>query len=211
MIDERTKPTGPTAADAATPQRGPVYSEAFDFGKGRRWKFRLLDNLESMWAIAYAERMVLEQLREVFDGESEDLVLGMMREHAPNGDLQTFWTELLALQATLSNEDGSPVVDGSPEERGRQLADDLSPVERHQLARMYEDFAEQHDPTDFSDAQILAIVEDGKKNLDPSYWRQYGWNTLLRSMTTMARLLVEAMGRANALQAELDEATQVED
>ena len=204
MIDERSKPD---ALTAAVPRRGPVYSEPFDFGKGRRWRFRLLDNLETMWAIAYAEKLVLEQLREVFTGEDQDMIVGLMREHGPNHDLQTFWTELLALQAALCNEDGTAVVEGDAEDRGRQLADDLSPIERHELARMYTDFAEEHDPTAFSDADLERIIAEGKKNPGPSYWRQFGSSTLRRCMATMATDLGSAMRRVEELEAQVAQPT----
>jgi len=194
-IDERTR------IEAALPPRGPVYSDVFEFGKGRRYKFRLLDSLETMWAIVAAERATLRMLREQFD--DEPLVRELLKTHAPNNDLQAWWTELYCLQAALCLEDGAPVVEGEADARAEAMADLFTMVERADLAGRFASFAEDNDPADFSSEDIAGIVEGGKKTPGPSYWRRYGSNTLRRCVTTLVTDLESTMARIAELEAQV--------
>jgi len=191
MRDERT------TLQKAMPT-GPVYSEPFDFGQGRKYKFRLLDSMETMWAIVAAQKRTLTMIRDEFG--DEELSRDLLKAHAPNADLQTWWTELYCLQAALCNDDGSPVIDGDPAARADEMADRFSVVECHELANLYTQFADEHDPTQFSEDDIRGIVEDGKKNLTLSYWRQFGSNTLRRCNHTLATELVSCMRRLEAME-----------
>jgi len=191
MRDERT------TLQRAIPT-GPVHSEAFDFGQGRRYKFRLLDSLETMWAIVAAQKRTLAMLREELG--DEELARDLLKTHAPNADLQTIWTELFCLQAALCNEDGSSVIDGDPASRADEMADRFSMVERHELANLYAQFADEHDPTQFSEDDIRGIVEDGKKNRTLSFWRQYGSNTLRRCNHTLVLELESCARRLEAME-----------
>lgn len=179
----------------------PHYSDTFEFGvPAKKYKFRLLDTAESQFAIVAAQRKVLEQLTEAFDRET---ALKLMVEHGPNADLHTWWQELFALQAALCDEKGAPVAEGSADERASRLADVFSPIERHELATLYSEFADEHDPLDITDEQVEEIVEAEGPTLDPGYWRQLGSRMLRRCSLTLARRLAEANHRIRTLEAQI--------
>lgn len=164
---------------------GPRHSDVFEFGQPpRKYKFRLLDTAESMWCVAAAQRQVLAMLHEQFP--EGDTALTLMMSHGPNADLHTWWQELFALQAALCNESGHAVAEGDPVERAMRIADVFSPVEQHELAQMYGDFADEFDPQELSDEAVKEIIADagplGSAGPlgDPSFWRQLGSSVLRR-------------------------------
>ena len=195
MKDDRTK-----LAEALP--RGPVHSEPFDFGGGRRYKFRLLDSRETMWAIVAAQRATLEMIREQFG--DEELSRDLLKTHAPNGDLQSWWTELFVLQAALCFESGAAIADGTPQERAEAMADTFTMVERHELAARYAEFADEHDPVAFTEEQIRDIVALGKKNPGLSFWSQYGSRTLRSCVDILAAELERCTLELEALKAAAD-------
>jgi hypothetical protein len=185
---------------------GPVYSDVFEFGKpARRYKFRLLDSMEQLWANVAAQRRTMEFLKEQFN--DEDTALDLMKNHGPNADLHVVFEELYALQAALCDEKGAPACDGNADQRVTRLADVFSVVERFELARMYGEFSDGHDPMQFDDEDIQEIIAKGDPTAGTDYWSQYGLNTLRRCAHTLACHLMEANHRIRQLEHALVEAS----
>lgn len=183
---------------------GPVYSDVFEFGNPpRKFKFRLLDTAESLWCEVAAQRKTLDMLQDEFG--DRDLAIDLMKTHAPNMDVHTAWQELFALQAALCAESGAPATEGSPDDRAQRMADLFSPIERYELAQLYAEFADEHDPTNISDEQIEEIVETEGPLLDPAFWRQLGSRVLRRCSLTMAHRLSEANQRIRQLESQIEE------
>ena len=179
---------------------GPTYSDVFEFGRpgqSQRYMFRLLDVNESAWCIVAAQRRSLEMLRDQFDKET---ALDLLKNNPPNIDLHQWWQECYALQAALCAESGAPVAEGTADERAYQIADKFDPIERHELAELYAEFADEHDPTELSDEQVREIIATEGPMAAPDFWKGFGSRALRRLCLILGQKLAEANARLRAME-----------
>jgi hypothetical protein len=178
--------------------------------KGKKLKFKLLNQFELSFARTGAQRATLRQMVDMFDKEDPEVARDLMKFHAPSQDVWEDWVDCYVLAATLVNEQGQPIYPEAENDHvvAEEIARSFTPLERADLQARFLDFNDEHDPQQYTDDEMLAILEDIKKNShakDPDLLRSYGSGVLRRLVLSIVADLVESEIRAATLEAEIAE------
>lgn len=168
---------------------GPTRSEPFDF-RGQKVRWRLLDGLEMASCRQAADKRIMRELVDEHGLEPKDAF--PLLQASSNGDTWREWFEHYVLAAALTDEDGGPISLGSPDEVALRLMDLLTPIERGRWIDDYLSFADEHDPSNLTEAEIEEIVEAAGKTEGASIWQRYGSSALRNCLATMVPRLIKA-------------------
>jgi hypothetical protein len=153
-----------------------------------RW--RLLDGLEIVACRTAAQKRALAILTDDL-GLAPEVAYPLLQA-GTSADTEREWFEHYVLSAAMTDKNGSPIADGTPDEVARRLADVLTPIERSRYIDDYLAFADEHDPSNLSDEEIEEIIATAGKQADASIWLRHGSNSLRSLLATMAPRLYRA-------------------
>jgi len=142
-----------------------IYSPVFKY-KGQKLKFKLLSQFERSFARTAAQRATWRSMTEIFDKEDPELVRDLMKFHAPSQDAWQDWDDCYILAATLVTETGGALYPQAENDHvvAEEIARSFTPLERADLHARYLDFHDDHDPEQYTDDEIISILDEVKKN-----------------------------------------------
>ncbi len=188
---------GPTRPLLELVPAGPVRSDVFDF-KGESAKWRLLDGLEIMACRTAAQKQVLAVMVNELGLEAKDAFPLIQAGSA--ADTEREWFEYYVIAAAMTDAEGAPIAQGSPDDIAREMADKCTPIERAKYIDDYLSFADEHDPSEYSDdeyGEMIAALGKG----DTSIVQQRGSSSLRSLLLFMAPRLAKAEGALAQLEA----------
>jgi hypothetical protein len=163
--------------------------DPFDFrGQPARW--RLLDGLELVACRTAGQKKAMEVLMK--DHELPPDEAFQLLQSGTSRDTEREWFEHYILGAAMTDKDGRPIAEGTPDEVARRLADILIPLERARFINDYLSFADEKDPNNLTDEEIEEILATAGKQGDASIWLRYGSNSLRSLLHTLAPRLLRA-------------------
>lgn len=181
--------------------RGPIRSKPFDWrGNPARW--RLLSGHETAACRTAAQRRAMQILEEDLGLERKDAF--QLIQAGSSADTEREWFEHYIMGAALTDNEGAPVAEGSPDEVAQMLFDTIHPIERGRMIDEYCEFADEHDPSSLSEEDIEELIAEVGKRGGGSILPQYGSNSLRSFCATLVPRLIKAEAALAELQAPID-------
>lgn len=169
---------------------GVIYSKPFEW-RGHQVKFRLLDGGETVQCRLAATKLVVDDLVEKVGLERKDAF--ELAQAGSSRDNERAWFHAYVLAATMcSASNGAPLGAGDHADVAYRLHDEMPPIEREAYIMDYLEFADEHDPSSYTDDEIEEIIATAGKSPDGSTWKRYGSSALRSFLTTLVPRLIRA-------------------
>lgn len=169
---------------------GVIYSEPFEW-RGHKVKFRLLDGGETVQCRQAATKLIVDELVEKIGLERKDAF--ELAQAGSSRDNEHDWFHCYVLAASMCDaKSGAPLGAGDHADVAYRLHDEMPAIEREAYIENYLEFADEHDPSTYTDDEIEEIIATAGKSPDGSTWKRYGSSALRNFLHTLVPRLIRA-------------------